>query len=291
MNLDDPKLTAFALDELDEPEKSNVARAIESSPEARREIDEIRGLAAALRKEFAAEEEGRAPASPQSQQSGLHERRSLTDIHGDRWFWTVARPLSLAAALAVVGLIAAIVFGGRHLKIAAPRSQTTEIELVDSSPRGKSGPDSLANPLQLELLDSVDHVVIGEMPDQSGTNAAPMRVIEVVRDSARLTRLKERLTTQKLQNIGRSGTVAPSYQMVFLDSAERVVACVRFDCGKANGAVLHLIPNAAARDGHYFPGSGGASLPGDWQSQTDYSSYAIPFPDWREAIGYCPGVG
>ncbi len=290
MNLDDPRLTAFALDELDEPEKSNVARAIESSPEARRAVDEIRSVAKALRSEFAAEVKGRPPASPASECFANHAQRSLTDIRGDRWFWTVARPLALAAALAVLGLIVAIVFGGRHVKITTPQSPTTEIELVDGSPREKS-PDSLPNPLQIELIDSVDHVVIGEMPDQSGTNGAPMRVIEVVRDSARLTKLKARLTTQKLQNVARSGTAVPGYQMVFLDSAERMVACVRFDCGKATGAVLHLIPTAAARDGHYFPGAGSASLPGDWQSHTDYSSYAIPFPDWREAIGYCPGVG
>jgi len=36
MSPDDPKLTAFALDELDEPEKSAIARALANSPEAQR---------------------------------------------------------------------------------------------------------------------------------------------------------------------------------------------------------------------------------------------------------------
>ena len=42
MNLDDPKLTAFALNELDEPERSQVAQAIAESPEAQRAVDETR---------------------------------------------------------------------------------------------------------------------------------------------------------------------------------------------------------------------------------------------------------
>src|SRR6476660_724692 len=105
MNIDDPKLTAFALGELDELEEGKTAEALESSPEARREVDEIRKMAATLRYAFAADVKGQSPASPGSQTADLH--RSLADIHGDRWFWTVARPLSIAATVAVVGLVAA----------------------------------------------------------------------------------------------------------------------------------------------------------------------------------------
>ena len=118
MNLDDPKLTAFALGELHEPEKSAVAKAIASSAETRREVDEIRGLARALRSEFAAELslEGRAPLadSPGKASPASHgyERGSLSDIHGDRWFWSIARPLAIAATLAVLGLVTAILSAG-----------------------------------------------------------------------------------------------------------------------------------------------------------------------------------
>src|SRR5206468_9454156 len=51
MNLNDPKLTAYALDELDEPERSAISRAVAESAEAQRFVDEIRSLASALKSE------------------------------------------------------------------------------------------------------------------------------------------------------------------------------------------------------------------------------------------------
>jgi Ca-activated chloride channel family protein len=123
MNLDDPKLTAFALDELDEPEKTAMARAIADSPEAQGYVEETRELAAALKNEFAAdlEMEGRAPASPASQSSalqsemGLNPRKNLSDIRDDPWFWSIARPLAIAATLAIAALIAGVaVFSLNH---------------------------------------------------------------------------------------------------------------------------------------------------------------------------------
>ena len=100
MNIDDPKLTAFALDELDEPEKSVIAREVAQSPEAQRVIDETRELAGVLKNEFAAE---------------LNEKEkpplSLSDIHDDPWFWSIARPLGIAATIAIAALIAALVIG------------------------------------------------------------------------------------------------------------------------------------------------------------------------------------
>src|SRR3954465_9749974 len=82
MNLDDPNLTAFALDELDEPEKSAMANAIASSPEAQRYVNETRVLAQALKHEFVAE---------------LSLPTNLVDIRDDPWFWSKVRPLALAA--------------------------------------------------------------------------------------------------------------------------------------------------------------------------------------------------
>lgn len=52
MNIDDPKLTAFALGELDEPERSAVAHAVAESAEAQRFVAEIRELARTLRSEY-----------------------------------------------------------------------------------------------------------------------------------------------------------------------------------------------------------------------------------------------
>ena len=100
MNIDDPKLTAFALDELEEPERSTIARAVAESPEAQRMVDETRELAQMLKAEYADERE-KQPAPP----------ANLIDIRDDPWFWSIARPLAIAAMLAVCAVIGAVAIG------------------------------------------------------------------------------------------------------------------------------------------------------------------------------------
>jgi Ca-activated chloride channel family protein len=121
MNIDDPKLTAYALDELDEPERSTIARAVADSPEGQRFVDETRELAGALKNEFAAELEQEAATSRNGgfqaadqlkRRSG--DRRFLIDIRDDPWFWSIARPLALAAALAIFAIVGAIALGPRN---------------------------------------------------------------------------------------------------------------------------------------------------------------------------------
>ena len=97
MNTDDPKLTAFALDELDEPERSTIARKVAESPEAQRVVDETRELARALKSEFAVELNKKTRSSP-----------NLSDIRDDPWFWGIGRPLAIAAVLAVFAIIAGV---------------------------------------------------------------------------------------------------------------------------------------------------------------------------------------
>src|ERR1700730_807404 len=103
MNTDDPKLTAFALNELDEPERSTIAQEVAQSPEAQRVVDETRELARALKNEFAAElnEKAKPPLS-------------LSDIRDDPWFWGVGRPLAIAAVLAIFGVVAGVLFWPRQ---------------------------------------------------------------------------------------------------------------------------------------------------------------------------------
>src|SRR5947208_2042362 len=91
MNIDDPKLTAFALDELDEPEKSTIAREVAESPEAQRAVDETRELARALKNEFAAEMANEKPIAATA-------RRNLSDIRDDPWFWGIGRPPAVRRA-------------------------------------------------------------------------------------------------------------------------------------------------------------------------------------------------
>ena len=55
MNIDDPKLTSYALDELDEAERAAILEEVATSPEVQREVQETQTMARLLRKEFAAE--------------------------------------------------------------------------------------------------------------------------------------------------------------------------------------------------------------------------------------------
>jgi Ca-activated chloride channel homolog len=97
MNVDDPRLTAYALDELAAEEKADIEAAITESPEAERFITETRELGQMLKAEYRAERE-----------SETVRPANLIDIRGDRWFWAIARPLAIAALLAVAALIAGV---------------------------------------------------------------------------------------------------------------------------------------------------------------------------------------
>src|ERR1044071_6080777 len=98
MNIHDPKLTAFALDELDEPGRSTIAREVAESPEAQRVVDETREIARVLKSEFASEMANEKPVPTPA-------RRNLSDIRDDPWFWGIGRPLAIAAVLAIVAII------------------------------------------------------------------------------------------------------------------------------------------------------------------------------------------
>jgi Uncharacterized protein YfbK, C-terminal/von Willebrand factor len=123
MNLDDPKLTAFALDELDEPEKSTIARAVAQSPEAQRFVAATRQLARTLQEEF-------VRADPTS--------TNLIDIREEPLFWARLRPLAIAAAVVLCALAVSI-FLGRHAT--APSQRVSEIEAVatDDTTYGTDG--------------------------------------------------------------------------------------------------------------------------------------------------------
>ena len=98
MNIDDPKLTAYALDELDEPERSAIARATADSPEVQRFVAETQELARVLRSQYQVE-----------LQRGLVAPGKLTAIQDDT-FWSKAGPLAIAALIAVLAVIGAVVF-------------------------------------------------------------------------------------------------------------------------------------------------------------------------------------
>src|SRR5690349_10688884 len=98
MNVDDPKLTAFALEELEESERSALSRAVANSPELQRFVTETREIARALQSQYRLELE-----------RGLVASVNLTTIRGDG-FWSKARPLAIAALIAILAVVGAVMF-------------------------------------------------------------------------------------------------------------------------------------------------------------------------------------
>ena len=142
MNIDDPKLTAYALDELDEAERAAIPEEVAASPEVRREVQETQTMARLLRKEFAAEaEQLRHREKTDATKAPLSA--NLSDIRDDPWFWTRVRPLAIAAGFAVFVVIGLAIFGSNKLrekKIAqadqrsttiSPRSSAVDAEVED----------------------------------------------------------------------------------------------------------------------------------------------------------------
>lgn len=143
MNIDDSKLTAYALDELDEAEREAIAQEVAASPEVQREVQETQTMARLLRKEFAAEAE-QLRHRENTDATKVPLSANLSDIRDDPWFWTRARPLAIAAVLAVFAVIGLAIFGSnkfREKEIAQadqrsttipPRSRAVEAEVEDA---------------------------------------------------------------------------------------------------------------------------------------------------------------
>src|ERR1043166_6129973 len=107
MNVDDPKLTAYALDELDESERSAIARAPADCPEAQWFVADTQDLARALRSQYRLELNRELIARPK-----------LVAIHDDA-FWSKVGPLAIAALLAVLALVGAVLFSSNESRISA----------------------------------------------------------------------------------------------------------------------------------------------------------------------------
>jgi len=118
MNVDDPKLTAYALDELNEPERSVIARATAESPEAQRFVAETQELARTLRSQYRLE-----------LQRGLIAPGKLTAIQGDD-FWSRTGPLAIAALIAVLAVIGAVVFSSNESRISASSTSNLPPQLA-----------------------------------------------------------------------------------------------------------------------------------------------------------------
>ncbi|MBA3961657.1 MAG: hypothetical protein H0X40_07130 [Chthoniobacterales bacterium] len=99
-NLDDPKLTAYALDELAGAERTKMATAVAASPAAQEFVRQLHEISCALKDEYEAER-AKQPALP----------TNILPLPQRDEPWSVSRRLALAAALALFALIGAIAIG------------------------------------------------------------------------------------------------------------------------------------------------------------------------------------
>ena len=297
MNIDDPKLTAFALDELDEPEKLAIAREIAESPEAQRYVNEVRELARELKDGFAADLGAVATGSPRDESVQMvdlrpTERRSLSDIRDDPLFWARARPLALAAAIAIFAILGAVVI------TTYTRRGSSGSDLVEYSVQGEDTPNAqslpaviessnITNPLPNDSINRIERVVIGEIG--SDFENGELRMIEMINDTYRIQKLKERLRIPVISKKSYPGITRRGYGLMFLDRDGRIMAAAAFYSVPQQGFVLQPVRNAYESEGRYFLG-GDVTLPGDWKNNLDYRNYAIPFADWKDCVGYAPGA-
>jgi len=158
MNVDDPKLTAYALDELDEPERSAIALATADSSEGQRFVAEIQELGRALRSEYRLElkRELIAPGK-------------LTSIQDDG-FRSKIGPLAIAALIAVLAVVGAVVFSNNDSRISlASRSNLPPRSAGDRAQPNQFAPveaEDAARPSQNEKFeaDAGPYAFTGERP-------------------------------------------------------------------------------------------------------------------------------
>jgi Ca-activated chloride channel family protein len=114
MNADDPKFTAYALDELDPAERAAIEAELRAQPALAAELEEMRRFTAQLRGELHAEEG--APLLPAQRAAVLGQASRI--VAGPRSWWRRSWVQSSAAASVIVGALAGII---AHLEVKTPR--------------------------------------------------------------------------------------------------------------------------------------------------------------------------
>ena len=105
-DLDETKVTAYALGDLDDEERAVVEALIAASPDTRRDVEEIRAAAATLREAFASAPRHELTPDQRLAIEAAAARPPVAMVHPIRRF---ARPLAAAAMLAAAaGVVIAI---------------------------------------------------------------------------------------------------------------------------------------------------------------------------------------
>lgn len=179
---------------------------------------------------------------------------------------------------ATLAISLAMAFG--FLGVAAP-----------NSPGGEpTGPKTVPNPFPCATVARIQSVILGEYAGKPGFKEGEIKIVEIIKDSYRVEKIKKSLCAPLLHAKRRS-FIGDRYHLIFLDKDGKVVAAASFYLAAGLGYVLHLSPGAFEENGHYFDnGWQDKRIVANWDPKIDYRAYAIPFGnDWPEAIGYTPG--
>jgi Ca-activated chloride channel family protein len=122
INLDDPKLTAYALDELSGAEKIRLESALNDSPDAQAYVDELREFSLQLKSEYNAD---RATEE-------IHHSNIIPIAEPDRP-WTFSARLALAAAIALFALIGVVALATYKMAGVSSVAQAKRINLPPRS--------------------------------------------------------------------------------------------------------------------------------------------------------------
>ena len=135
---DDPRFTAYALDELDDARaRREIEALLARSADARRALEDIREAAAKLEEELAQEP---MPAWPDAEQQALKARVEGPSATGRRW-WRWAGGLAAAAALV---LAVAITLSSQANVLERPPTVSVRTELSQATPQALADPRAAA---------------------------------------------------------------------------------------------------------------------------------------------------
>ena len=145
MKTDDPRFTAFVLDELDEPDRSAIEALLRDDPALSAEIAELRHLTASLRRELQAEEG--APLGDEQRAAVLGARPQIVSVR--RAWWRRPWVQSAAAACVIVGVSAVMLsqIEMRKVRIGIgdlPAEPAIPAPSAPSAPSAPALPDLLA---------------------------------------------------------------------------------------------------------------------------------------------------
>lgn len=159
LHLDDPRLTAYALGELEGAEAAEMKKMIEENPEALQFVRDIQGTADLLTAEFSKEEEVPLTREMRTKLHKLAEPKKKFS-----WQW-----LSLSGGLVAAGVVAVVISREQYSQVAVVPEEVAKVEAVQQT----------AEPVEEAYTFAKDTTIAGEgesrFRDEETKPASPIR--------------------------------------------------------------------------------------------------------------------